>query len=339
MIIDAYSHVYPKKLMKEFVPFLKEGSDPYYNFFRIRANDPEAANYSDEQARIKYLDRFGIDIEAVNMNVVFFESLPKADLLRMTRLANDTVAEFAASNPERIIPIGFIPHLEGEYLDELDRSIKDLGMKGCVIFTNNFGRPLDSQEFLGFYSKMEKYDLPLFLHPSNHNYYPWIWNYRLNFIFGWPFDTSLALGSLVFGGVLERYPKLKIVSHHLGGMIPFFGERIRGFYDDYMQHPYEAGANAYPFAEKMSAEGQHPIDQFKKIYADTATSGSAIALRCGYDFYGKDRVLFGTDYPFGPMGGDVWTELILDNVRKLDIPAEAKSLVWEKNARALFRLS
>ncbi len=320
--------------MKELTPLIG-GKEPYLTFFRIKDGDADMQNYSDESGRIDYMNKFGIDIAAVNMNLGVFERIAEKDLMRMTRLANDTMAEFAENYPDRIIPVGFVPKLEGEYLDELDRSIKDLGMKGCVIFTNNFGKPLSSPEFAEFYAKMARFDLPLFLHPTTYNYTPWIADFQLHYIFGWPFDTSLALGHLVFAGILEKHPSLKIVSHHLGGMIPYFAERIRGFYDFYLEHPDVAGPTKFPYSDKMK---QHPVEHFRRIYADTATSGSLIALKCGYDFFGREHVLFGTDFPFGPKGGEDWTELIMKNLKDLDISEEDKVMIWERNARKLFKL-
>ena len=202
MVIDAFCHIYPKKLMKALVPYLANSTHKgnYLNDFLINEKDPDRANFVDEDARIKYMDKFGIDIEAVNFQLPnFFETnLPEKDLLKMTKFANDCVAEIVKSHSGRMVGVAVIPALEGEYLDELDRVFGELDMRGCLIYTNIYGKPLDSPEFLDF-SKMAKYDLPIFLHPSNWPYYPWIWNYRLALMLGWPFDTSLALSSLVFG--------------------------------------------------------------------------------------------------------------------------------------------
>jgi len=191
------------------------------------------------------------------------------------------------------------------------------------------GEPLDSPAFLPFYEKMAKYNLPIWIHPTHWEYYRWIHDYRLIQIFGWPFDTSLAMARLVFGGILQRYPDLKFIIHHLGGMIPYFSERITGFYED---DPHVYGA-LFPYELQKP-----PIKYFKMMYADTVVNGSISALKCGYSFYGPEHVVFATDHPFGPEKGERWTREILKSVRTLEIPPEDKQKIFEDNARRILKL-
>ena len=119
-------------------------------------------------------------------------------------------------------------------------------------------------------------------------------------------------------------------------MVPYFAERIKGYYDEIIMHPNIYGRDVYPYSDRMK---EHPIEHFKRFYADTATSGSLAALRCGYDFAGQDRVVFGTDFPYGPELGERWTRQIMQNIRDFEIPEEAKAKIWEGNARKLLKLA
>ena len=157
------------------------------------------------------------------------------------------------------------------------------------------------------------------------------------FIFGWPYDPSLAISRLGFSGVLEKYPNLKLIVHHLGGMIPYFGERLRGFIDDPLKTK-PPSANR----EKDSSEGvglkRHPVQYFKEMYADTVVNGSLGALECAYRFYGPDHIVFATDYPFGPEKGERWVAETLKSVADMQIPKDEKEMILDTNARKMLRM-
>ena len=328
LVIDIFSHIYPKKFLKAYVktqlPQLLRFVEAEYG-----AGD---AYFIDEDARIKYMDKYGIEFEVLTI------ALPDVwqtigEPIKLTRLANDSMAEAIEKHSQRLLGTATLPLLTGEALDELDRAIRDLGLKGVQIFSNMGGKPLDSPEFTSFYEKMSKYDLPIWIHPTHWEYYSWIQDYRLLQIFGWPFDTSLAMGRIVFGGILQKYPNLKFIIHHLGGMIPYFDERIRGFYDEALMHSHVYGGHLFPYDLKKD-----PIEYFKMMYADTVVNGSIPALKCGYSFYGSEHVVFATDYPFGPEKGERWTREILKSVKELDISEEHKRNIFEDNARKLLKI-
>lgn len=298
---------------------------------------PDSFHIVDDDYRVKYMDKFGIDIEILSLAYrPIWGSVSENETEKMARLANDSLTELVSKHPSRMVGICTLPTLEGSMLDELDRSIKDLGMKGVTIASNIKGKPLDSPEFMAFYEKMAHYDLPILIHPTNWKYYDWINEYQLNMILGWPFDTSLSVARIVFGGVLDRFPSLKIIAHHSGSMIPFFGERIRGFYEFALDEKAPATSKSLVNAAKMK---KHPIDYFKAIYGDTMVNGSVSALMCAYDFFGPDHLVFATDYPHGPSKGDQWTDSVLKSVRAMDIGNEEKEKIFEKNSRSIFKLS
>jgi aminocarboxymuconate-semialdehyde decarboxylase len=151
----------------------------------------------------------------------------------------------------------------------------------------------------------------------------------VNRLFYWPFETSAAMARIVFGGVFDRHPDLAFVTHHLGGMVPFYGSRIESF-----------GAMVAEFARTglttASAEdNDRSAAAFRRFYADTAVSGSPIALRCGVDFFGADHVVFGTDFPFE---GERVPAEILRTVRELDVSEGERAEILGGNVTRLLGL-
>lgn len=335
MTIDIFCHIAPRRFLNQYA---KSQLPQLLRFLNVSA-DSEHGHFVDEDERIKLMNKYNIDIEVLSLQPsTIWDNIKDSNLLEMTRLANDTMAEVVSRHKDRMLGIATLPMLSGgEFLDELDRAVNDLGMKGCQVFSNVRGKPLDSPEFIPFFERMERYNLPILLHPTNWQYYQWISEYRLIQIFGWPFDTSLAMARLVFGGVLYKFPNLKIVTHHLGAMVPHFAERIRTFYDEAIMHPETyGGTSMFPFAEKMP---KHPMEYFKQFYADTVENGGLSALKCGFDFFGADHVVFATDYPFGPKNGELWTESIIRTVNDIDITQEERQKILEKNARKILKLN
>ncbi len=181
-------------------------------------------------------------------------------------------------------------------------------------------------EFLPFFERAARLNAAIFIHPLN----PASWegrtyekDYDLNHVFGWPFETTLTLSRLIFAGVLEKYPTLKLVSHHLGAMIPFYAERVIRSYDKEM-------------CEKVGIFLPRPImDYFNMIYHDTAVDASIPALTCGTKVFNPDRIVFATDYPHGSAGGVSRFEKFPGAIEELEISREDKLKIFETNARRL----
>ena len=220
-------------------------------------------------------------------------------------------------------------------LAETDRAINDLRLRGVLIYTPINDKPLDSPEFMPLYEKMAKYNLPLLIHPMRNPDYPDYKGeseskYRIYNTFGWPYETSTAMTRIVFSGILEKYPTLKFVTHHCGGMIPYFAERIRQFHD---LGEMRWGLKYFQGLTKA------PVDYYKMFYADTALYGNAPALMCGNAFFGPDHILFAIDFPLGDMefGARNYRQTI-NAIEEMDITDEDRKKIYEGNARKLFRL-
>ena len=147
---------------------------------------------------------------------------------------------------------------------------------------------------------MAEHDLPVWVHPMRG---PQFADYASEkesedevwFSFGWPYETSAAMTRLIYSGLFDELPRLKIITHHLGGMIPYFAGRIElGF-----RQIFDGTVDRNPVAEARGLK-RPPIDYFHMLYADTALNGAASATRCGYDFFGAGRLVFASDAPFDP---------------------------------------
>ena len=169
------------------------------------------------------------------------------------------------------------------------------------IFTNVNGKPLDRPEYLPLFDAMAEYDLPIWMHPARG---PEISDYRAEergryemwWCFGWPYETSVAMTRLVYWGLYDRHPDIKIITHHMGGMIPFFEGRIGPGMEVLGQRTTDED-----YSEVLSSLKRPHLEYFKLFYGDTAMFGSNLGIKCGLEFFGIDQAVFSTDCPFAPV--------------------------------------
>jgi predicted TIM-barrel fold metal-dependent hydrolase len=222
---------------------------------------------------------------------------------------------------------------------EADRAIKELGAKGIQVFTNVLGKPLSAPEFRPLFQAMAKHDLPVWIHPirgpqfsdyatekaSEHE----IW-----FTFGWPYETTACVTRLIFSGIYDELPNLKIITHHMGGMVPFYAGKIDLGFDQI----FHGKTDENPVAKKAGLK-RRPGDYYRMLYADTSVNGSAAAARCGHAFFGTSHCLFATDAPFDAEQGRMLIRETINAVNSLEIPAAEKQKIFSGNARSLLKLN
>ncbi|HUQ74410.1 MAG TPA: amidohydrolase family protein [Burkholderiales bacterium] len=262
----------------------------------------------------------------------------------LARLANDGMADIVKAHPE-LFPC-FVASLPlnnvKASLEEMDRAIGELGAKGIQIFTNMNGRPMDDPEFFPIFERMsKKYDLPIWVHPvrtSKFLDYPGESKskYELWWLFGWPYETSVFMGRMVFSGMFDKLPKLKIITHHLGAMVPFLSHRVGYGMDQYGSRTTDEDYEGQ--LKRMTQKGMRPVDYFKKFYNDTSINGWASGIRTGIDFFGAEHVLFGTDCPFDPEGGPLFIRETFKALDSLKLSPGDRRKVYFGNAVNLMRL-
>jgi len=328
--IDAFPHIMPAKYKEALYKAVPGG-------FYLQDVIESLPTLWDLDHRFRIMDKFQGLMQILNICEPMVEHVADAKLApELAMIANDAMAELVLKYPDRFpAAVASLPmnNIDAA-LEETDRAIKDLKFRGIQISTPVLDRPLDDPEFLPLYEKMAKYNLPILIHPERAVDYP---DYRTEkrsrymifSNFGWPYETTVAMTRLVFSGVFEKYPNLKILTHHCGGMVPYFAERIVGSYD----HAEMLRRARY----KQNLTGQ-PIDYFKMFYNDTAIYGNTSGLMCGYAFCGASHLLFGTDFPYDSQFGERYTRQTIDAINGMQITDGEKKAIFEDNARKLFRL-
>jgi uncharacterized protein len=254
-------------------------------------------------------------------------------------MANDEMAEMIVKNRTRFIgAIALLPMNNPEAaLEEADRAINQLGFRGIYVHSNINGKPLDSPEFLPLWDKMAKYNLPIYIHPWRADSvadYPveQATKYNAASIFGWPYETTIAMTRFVFSGILEKHPNLKVVTHHCGGMVPFYQQRIYQHYGTSTMRPGPRNA----FIRELT---KAPLEYYKMFYNDTAIHGNTHALMSAYDLCGADHIIFGADMPLGDFffGFRSYRQTI-KAIEDMPITPEEKRKIFVDNALKLLRL-
>ena len=348
MIIDIYTHILPPKLLDRMTaraPHLAAMVDGFRNVRPLY----------DLNARFRAMDEFGDYAQIFALPNPPLEDLTTPEIgAELSRIANDAMAELVAHHPDRFPAFAAaIPmHDVDAAMVELHRAVTDLGAGGIQIYTNVAGKPLDNPEFAPVFAAMAEFDLPIWLHPArpagfadyateNRS------RYQLWWCFGWPYETSVAMARFVFSGLFDRHPGLKIITHHLGGMIPYFEARIEHGYAGWayaseIDNPLTCYDNPWAFAAMTPAEAgagaiaalERPLmDYFRMFHADTALNGGLSGTKCGLDFFGLDHVVFSSDAPFVSTAGTI------EVIEALELDDALRHRLYCVNAERLLKRS
>jgi predicted TIM-barrel fold metal-dependent hydrolase len=333
-MIDMFCHIITPKY-KELI--YKKGK-PCFN---LQANLMMPALF-DLNTRFKVMDKYEGLKQVLSIGSPPVEFVGGPDLgLELCKIANDEIAELVAKYPDRFVAgVASIPMNDMDAaMKETDRAVKQLNLKGVQIHTSVEGKPLDCDQFMPLYQKMQEYDLPLWIHPCKDQTYPDYpgeegSKYLIFLNFGWPFETTVAMSRLVYSGILEKYPAVKFITHHCGGMLPYFGNRVG---------PYQAKFTKLGAGTNSSAPDltKHPIQYFKKFYADTALTGNTAGLMCGYAFFGSENMVLGSDYPYqgGAEGSELKLKETIDSVNSMTVSNDVKEKIFTANALRILQLS
>jgi aminocarboxymuconate-semialdehyde decarboxylase len=332
--IDIYTHFFPPAYAKEITRVATRSHPDVPNIEMLMRLFPNLCEFD---MRMSHMDRYETSLQVLTPLPIppdLFVTDPRA-AAALTRVANDSLAEAIAKRLDRFAGVALLCFQDMDEASlELERSVKQLGFKGAMLFTNIAGRPLDIPEMSKVYEKAQSLDVPLWIHPISWNYYDWVRDFLIWQIFGWPIDTTLAMARIVYGGVLEKFPKVKFITHHAGGTTPYLIGRVVDTYDQNEELMRLSGdpSRAHPPAAKP------PIDYYKMFYGDTALSGIPGAMQCAYEMFTSERLAFGSDYPFGPDRGQRFIGSNLTAINSLKLGSRDQKKVLVDNARALLRM-
>ena len=331
--IDAYAHISPPR----YTEALRQNYPKFYNALLGKVTP-----LFDMEERFRIMDKYQPLVQVLTVGPVppleaFADPQKAVDLARM---ANDEMAELILKYNDRFIAaIALLPMNNVEAaLKETDRAINELGFKGIYMHSNINDKPLDSPEFRPLFEKMAKYDLPIYIHPWRGDDFSdykteKTSKYMIASIFGWPYETTAAMTRLVFSGIMEEYPSLKVVTHHCGGMVPYYEQRILQHYR-FQEKSYQKEVD---FLHQLP---KTPLEYYKMFYNDTAIHGNTPALMLAYHFWGADHIVFGADMPLGDYERGVRSyRQTIKAIEAMEITEDEKRQIFADNARRLLRLS
>lgn len=271
---------------------------------------------TDVATRLAELDAMGVDLQVVGPMPMHHYWADRELAARLARTTNEAVAAHCAQAPDRLAGLGTVP-LQHPYLAvaELSRAVSEYGLRGISVSTTVDGRELADERHDPVWARAEEVGAIVFVHPWGCSLAERLATHYLGNTVGQPVETTVALSHLIFTGVLDRFPGLKLVVAHGGGYLPTYVGRS--------DHAWQARPDARGCREK-------PSSYLRRMWFD-ALVYTPQGLRQLVDAVGGDRVMLGTDYPFD-MGVD-------DPVKRLDdagfAPAERNDIAGGNAARLL----
>jgi aminocarboxymuconate-semialdehyde decarboxylase len=239
----------------------------------------------DPKQRLADMDRLNIDIQAISPAPFQYYYWAEPEVCRATsRVVNDRLAEIAAEHPDRFVAMATVPLQDTRIaIEELQRVVKQHGMRAIEINTNVNGEELSAERLRPFWARVEELGILVFMHPMGFTEGQRLSDHYLNNLVGQPLESTLAISQLIFGGVLDSYPGLKICIAHGGGFLPVYSGR--------MDHAYRARSDCRHGVTKQ------PGEYLKQLYYDTVVFDHD-HLTYLVERYGADHLLLGTDYPY-----------------------------------------
>ena len=334
--IDAFNHFFPKRLWDKML--VAEGAA---RDIGKRMRGIPCLYDLDERFRVMDMFRDKNYTQILSLGMPPLEALGSpAETAEYARLGNDGMAELVDKYPDRFA--GYVASLPMNAPDlavkEAERAFTQAHANGLQIYSNVNGAPLDEPQFFPIFEIAAQYDKPILLHPSRGadmaDYKTESKSkYEIWWTFGWPYETSVAMARLVFSGMMDKLPKLKVLAHHMGAMVPYFEGRVGPGWDQLGKRTSDEDLTLV-----LKRLKKRPFDYFKDFYADTAVFGSRPATLCGLDFYPTEQVLFASDSPFDPERGPGYIRDTIKVLEAIEMPDEKREKICFRNAQRLFNL-
>jgi len=324
--IDVHSHVGVRRAAEFVKPHLSATAMPLVAFANAETRALNQKQEADIGARAS-LDQRLADLDAMGLDMQIIKppppqcyyAVPLDIAVEAARMVNDGIAEFVAIKPDRLKGFGTVPMRDGsEAAKELERCVTRLGFKGVQVLTNVNGKELSDPAFAPFWKKAEELGVLVVIHPNGFTHAERLSRFYFNNVIGNPLETTIALHYLIFDGVLERHPNLKIFAVHGGGYLGGYSGRI--------DHAWGARSDS------NGALPKPPTHYLKKIYFDNVVF-TPIQLEALVKTFGADHVVLGTDYPFDMADFDS-----IEHVMSTGFDAATTAAIVGGNAKKLLGL-
>jgi aminocarboxymuconate-semialdehyde decarboxylase len=323
LTIDIHTHIMPEHLPRWSQKF------GYNGFIHLEHHKTGCArmmkddvffrevqdNCWSDEARIQEINQHNVDVQVLSTIPVLFNYWAKPDhALDTSMFLNDHIASVVQRYPKRFAGIGTVPMQSTELaILEMERCVQQLGFTGIEIGSNINDLNLNEPQFFPIYEAAEELGVSIFVHPWNMMGEKSIGRYWMPWLVGMPAETSRAICSMIFGGVFEKFPKLKVAFAHGGGSFPMTIGRI--------EHGYQVRPDLCAIDND-----KNPRDYIGKFYLDTLVHDPTV-MKYLIDMFGADRIAVGSDYPF-PLGEDHAGEMI----KKMSLDHKIKEQILERTA-------
>lgn len=324
--VDVHAHWYPKAFLDLLA---KEGSAHGLEWrdtergpqFKIRSvtTGPAGPRFVDLDARLNAMDEQGVDVHALSLTQPMVYWAGRELGMRLSAVYNDEVARAHEKSPQRFVGLATLPMHEPDLARrEAERAARLPGVRGVYMATAILERELSDEAFFPVYESLEGLGLPMFLHPVFVIGEERLKKFYLTNLLGNPFESAIAAAHLIFGGVLDRFPRLEIVLPHAGGAFPWLAGRLN---------------RGWEKRQDLKHIERAPVEYLRRFHYDTIGYSDPVV-----DYLvrhvGADRIMMGSDYCF-PIAYEHPVEIVTANPH---LSADAKQAILWGNARKLLRL-
>ncbi len=322
LIIDCQWHWYPSAFFRDLgrrreFPRCTITADQFLLEVAPGEQLPFSIQECELESQLSAMDAQGVQRIIASPGSLTVEAFPEVEAVRLAKLLNAEMAAAQTAHPTRVVGAATIPFSSLEAAIEVLEEAVQLGLRVAWLPSNTLGQLIDVVHFRKFFERVAGLGVVTVLHPVRTVMAEKLDRYGLEYVLGYPFDTSLAALTLVLSGLLEDLPELRVVHPHLGGTLPYLAARIDREY-----------INPWAANKPLPSPPSHYLRRF---YTDTV-SESPLALALALEFYGPERVLFGSDHPWWPV--DAALEFVNRNTN-----GEVRRAVLGENAAKLFDLS
>jgi aminocarboxymuconate-semialdehyde decarboxylase len=332
--IDAFNHFFPRRYYDALLESPAGAKDIGKRVRGIPA-------LSDLDLRLRIVEMFEDYAQVLSHGLPPMERLWGPDKTPdMAKIGNDGLAEIAAKHPKHFAGwSALLPMNAPEAAAKEAERVLANGANAIQMATNASGVPLDEKPFWPIFEIVAKSGKPILLHPARTRQMPdypteTYSKYEICSVLGWPYETGVTLARLVFSGIMDRYPSLKVIAHHLGGVIPYLEGRVAHSFDQ-----LGARTSDEDYGALLKSLKKRPYDYFKEFYGDTAVEGARAATVCGLDFFGADHVLFASDCPFDKEKGPGYIRDTIKVISSLGLAPADEEKICFRNAQQLFGLA